>query len=68
MHSSMKHDESLRRDDAGHIRLVITEMQKALEVVIRSMSSTQDSMQSMATVMMAMCRAIDAGSFPGKQN
>jgi hypothetical protein len=60
--TTLKHDESTRSDDARHSRFVLSEMQKALEAVVRSMSSTQDGVQSMATVLMAVCQAINANS------
>lgn len=65
MQTTLKQDESVRRDDARHVRLVMTELQKALEAIVRSMSSTQDGVQSTAAVLMAMCRAMNANINPG---
>jgi len=60
MQTTLKQDEVFRREDARHARLVMTELQKALEAVVRSMSSTQDGVRSTATVLMAVCRAMNA--------
>jgi len=55
-------NEKSRGDDVKHVRLILTETQKALGSVVSSMASTHDDIRTMATVLTGVCNAINTNA------
>lgn len=51
-------------ENTRHIRHLLTETQKALDILVKSMASTQDGMQNMAAVVLKIYQLLE-GSLLG---
>ena len=52
--ASGKKDETVVKENVLHVRHLLTETQRALDILVKSMASTQNAIQTMATVVTAI--------------
>lgn len=52
--TSGKKDETVVKENVLHVRHLLTETQRALDILVKSMASTQNAIQTMATVVTAI--------------
>ena len=54
MQNLYRNGDALAADNAKHMRFILTETQKAMDILVKSMSSTQGAIQNMAAVVLAI--------------